>query len=891
MNSDRMNIVRVILIALLLPVAGAQAVVRYVSLDGTGTDGLSWATAYKSIQEAIDDPLMVGGGEIWVKQGIYFVNQSIAVTKAVRIYGGYSGSGSTRDWQTYQTSISGNNKAYHCFYVTGNATIDGFAIMGGSGLGTVPSGGGVAVVDRTATISNCLFKANRIPGYGGALSTITADGTKITNCTFTENAVGSNGGAIYNEGSTAILISDCTFLKNSANDSGGAIHNVKGSVTIDRCLFQTNKAGTGIVGVAGAVLNEEATATITNCTFMGNEAPSGAGIFNYASTVRIEGCLFAQCGTNTTRGGGVYNNGGAVQINACLFQDNVVADVGGALITSGAGGAITNCILYKNRATEGGAIYIVGSQGAGAAGTPQFLNCTIFGNTASARGGGVYSADTPSTFANCIIWGNSAATEPGIYSDAGWSAGRPAARYCDIEGSSTYPGMGNIRQDPRLVNPSGGDFSLAFDSPCLDTGNNADAVAIPKDYEDAPRVVDGDGNGSAVVDMGANELQTAAVHLMRGEILRGVSYDSPTDTSATYVFTLRLTTDETVNSIEFRPAGSTTWYQIPNDAQTSSGYAETYHEIHDRTHEWGYWVGAPSESALAPFGDGTYDIIVHYRNGAQGQVQVAYRVPGTGGAIPQPTQRPQVTAPAYGATTGSPVTIQWNACTDSLANSVYVTITNTASGEDVVGEILPATATASNPHVLPMGTFEGEVGFANLYDDVAGSDGTPFRCGKAVFTGVRFTVPFTAVYRFWAPATGVHFYTAKEGEKDKLINQYADVWTYEGLAFNASSSATNSRMLPVYRFWSGKAHFYTISETEKNKLINQYANVWKFEGIAFYAYPEGAEPPECRAVYRFWNKTNSTHFFTIKEGEAAKLLSQYANLYTYEGVAFYAYPP
>jgi len=320
-----MNLVSVIVAALLLPVAGAQAVVRYVSLEGTGTDGLSWATAYNTIQTAIDDPLMVGGGEIWVKQGIYFLKRSIEVTKAVRIYGGFNGNGSTRDWERYQTSVSGNGVAYHCFYVTGNATIDGFGIMGGTGMGSLPAGGGVAVVDRTATISNCLFKANRIPGYGAALATVTADGTRITNCTFTENAAGSNGGAIFNQGGTNLQISDCTFLKNSANDSGGAIHNVKCGVTIAGCLFQTNRAGTGIVGVAGAVLNEEVEATITNCTFMANDAPSGGGVFNFDSDVSIEGCLFAQCGAHTLRGGGVYNHSGVVQINSCLFQENRVS--------------------------------------------------------------------------------------------------------------------------------------------------------------------------------------------------------------------------------------------------------------------------------------------------------------------------------------------------------------------------------------------------------------------------------------------------------------------------------------------------------------------------------------------------------------------------------------
>ena len=49
---------------------------------------------------------------------------------------------------------------------------------------------------------------------------------------------------------------------------------------------------------------------------------------------------------------------------------------------------------------------------------------------------------------------------------------------------------------------------------------------------------------------------------------------------------------------------------------------------------------------------------------------------------------------------------------------------------------------------------------------------------------------------------------------------------------------------PVYRFWSPVtgAHFYTISEREKDKLIEKYADVWTFEGPAFYAWPAPPEP-------------------------------------------------
>jgi len=49
---------------------------------------------------------------------------------------------------------------------------------------------------------------------------------------------------------------------------------------------------------------------------------------------------------------------------------------------------------------------------------------------------------------------------------------------------------------------------------------------------------------------------------------------------------------------------------------------------------------------------------------------------------------------------------------------------------------------------------------------------------------------------------------------------------------------------PVWRFWSpaGQCHFYTISERERDKLIEQYADRWIYEGPAFYAWPVPPEP-------------------------------------------------
>ncbi len=150
---------------------------------------------------------------------------------------------------------------------------------------------------------------------------------------------------------------------------------------------------------------------------------------------------------------------------------------------------------------------------------------------------------------------------------------------------------------------------------------------------------------------------------------------------------------------------------------------------------------------------------------------------------------------------------------------------------------------------------------------------------------------FSDVYRFWSPATDAHFYTISEAEKDKLIRDYDDVWVFEGVAFEAAKIPFVSGLAPVYRFWSdvSQSHFYTISEKERDKLLKEYKGVWKPEGIAFYAYPEGKQPYGTKPVYRFWSPVEMAHFYTISESEKDKFLKDYCDVYSFEGIAFYAY--
>jgi hypothetical protein len=73
------------------------------------------------------------------------------------------------------------------------------------------------------------------------------------------------------------------------------------------------------------------------------------------------------------------------------------------------------------------------------------------------------------------------------------------------------PGPGDITADPRFIDRPLGNYRLQATSPAIDAGSN-DHAPLPWDLDGAPRIQDGEGNGTAIVDMGAFEYSPDSDH-------------------------------------------------------------------------------------------------------------------------------------------------------------------------------------------------------------------------------------------------------------------------------------------------------------------------------------------------------------------------------------------
>jgi hypothetical protein len=305
----------------------------------------------------------------------------------------------------------------------------------------------------------------RVLTVTGSNQNVTISGVTIANGNSEDDLVdGGKGGGIYLI-SAALNLTEVNISNNAAGGNGGGIYNAIGTLNITRSTIINNQAG----GSGGGIYNSGGTVNITNSTISSNTTgtasdDSGGGILNANN--------------------GDFNKTGAVILTNVTVSGNTANTAGG----------------MRNRSS---AIFNV-------------RNTIVAGNTDV--------AERPDVLGSFNSQGNNligVASSSNNFTDGvnGDKSGFP--------GFPLDPKLGSLQNNGGQTDT----HALLQGSPAIDAGNDCVAlfvgclnVSLSTDQRGVgfPRRIDGDGNGTATVDIGAFEavlIPTAAEVVTGGRIL------------------------------------------------------------------------------------------------------------------------------------------------------------------------------------------------------------------------------------------------------------------------------------------------------------------------------------------------------------------------------------
>jgi nitrous oxidase accessory protein NosD len=300
------------------------------------------------------------------------------------------------------------------------------------------------------------------------------------------------GGGVKVQGSSPTITNN--LITNNHACYGGGIGIRFGSPLIRRNKITNNDSNLCSLG-GGSGISVQGTSSVE---ILDNEiSNNGIGAFQLASS-----------------GGGIYIFGaGTPIVKRNIIKGNQVSDGrgGGILLANESEALIVQNLITGNQAYVGAGLYLVARGAHGA----MLVNNTIADNDSTSNGSGIFAEGfgiQPELTNNIIVpkpgrfglyCGDLIGQNPpivrsnNIYSVDGMAYGGSCA---DMTGTN-----GNINADPLFTNTAQGDYHLQQGSPSIDTGDNQAPNLPDMDLDGNPRILDGNGDGDPIVDMGVDE--------------------------------------------------------------------------------------------------------------------------------------------------------------------------------------------------------------------------------------------------------------------------------------------------------------------------------------------------------------------------------------------------
>lgn len=448
----------------------AQCVV-FVSTTGLDSnDGLAWSQAKATIPAAIASA-DASGCAVWVAEGTYPTTttgdetDAFVLTPGLQFYGGFAGTETSveqRDVAAHPTVLDGEfgdpaspmDNACEVVVAAAGTRVDGFTIRGsGTAMGCYWLHGGLTADSVDVTVEGCTFVKNGWGSIGMGAIALAGSAEAHIRNTLFKENEGRAGGLLVMSSARAV-VTDCVFSQNAGRPTAALEAQDWSELVVTRCRFEENFTQSSNI----VVISDTAEAVFTSCAFTDNTGTWGATLAAYGASTVLNNCLFA--GNE-----GYY---------------------AGAIIYGGSGSAILQ-------------------------------NCTVVANNGDETGG-IKAQGNLFIMRNSVVWGNTSNAATVAESQLLHPVNTlPSVRYSDLQGSTVFPGVGNLNLDPQLVNgdPGAGtlDLHLTAASPCIDNGSTGtllpDAADLdedgdlqeptPLDLDGAPRVA---GNSA---DMGAYE--------------------------------------------------------------------------------------------------------------------------------------------------------------------------------------------------------------------------------------------------------------------------------------------------------------------------------------------------------------------------------------------------